>query len=197
MLVCIAGFWMLRKFKAVPSFTDMFASKPVVIDETPILIKEIKSIAQLITVTYYDEVVADSIVAGPVAKTINTINKLLPIFPSAEKRFVLVAKGKVLAGTNLQLSNENIIINSDTLTVRLPQSVILDAIINPQDFEIFEERGVWNDEAVRAVKVKARKKMIDRALQQGILQKADAKAKLVIENFLLSTKYKKVNVYIQ
>lgn len=75
--------------------------------------------------------------------------------------------------------------------------MILDAIINPSDVETFEEKGKWSAEDVTSVKMKARNKIIERALQHNILQKADLKAKNVMENFLLSSGYKKVNVVIE
>jgi hypothetical protein len=39
--------------------------------------------------------------------------------------------------------------------------------------------------------------MIARALEQGILQKADARSKMLMENFLRSTGFTKVNVMVK
>jgi hypothetical protein len=199
-LVVAAGLWLLKKFKVVPSLNDIFSSKPVVIDETPILIKEIKSIAQLVTMTAYDEVVVDSIIVTGVSSVVNSINRLspVPMFPSIETRLVIIARGKVLAGTDLKtLQKENFTIKEDTVTLRLPRAIIFDAIVNPSDFEVFEEKGKWTDQGVTAVKMKARQKIIERALQKNILGKANDKAKLVMENFLRSSGYKVVNVVMQ
>ena len=196
-LAIVIGIWLLRKINFLPSFNDLFTSKPVVIDQTPILIKQIKTIAQLITVTSYDEVVVDSLVYNKAAAFTDAFNSFtpLPVLPSLQKQIVLIGNGKVLAGTNLQkLRDENIVIRNDTITLNLPHAEILDAIINPGDFETFEEKGVWNANEVTDVKLKARQKMIDRALQQNILIKADNKAKAIMENFLRNAGYNVVYV---
>jgi hypothetical protein len=196
----IINVWVLQKLNLIPSPKDFFKSQPVVIDETPILIKEIKSIAQLITVAAFDEVVVDSVMPDTESKIKKLLNPFspYPILPAKNKRIVLIARGKVLAGTDLQnLKEQKIQIKKDTVTVILNHAIILDAIINPSDFETFDEQGKWSDEAVRAVKLKARQKIIERAIQHKILEKANNKAKAIMENFLSSSGYKTVNVIIE
>lgn len=59
-LIAAAAFlviFLFQKTNWLPSFKNIFASQPVVIEETPIIIKEINTLSQLITVTYTDEVV--------------------------------------------------------------------------------------------------------------------------------------------
>jgi len=183
----VALVWVLHKSGIVPSMKDIFSSKPVVIDETPILIKEIKSIGQLITATSYDEVVVDSVVTSRTSAIINSFNAVspFPVIPVVEKRLVLIGKGKVLAGTDLSsLTNESIKISKDTIWLQLPPTKILDAVMNPSDFETFEEKGNWTPDEVTAVKLTARQKLIDRALNQNIIDKASTKAKAVMEDFL-------------
>jgi hypothetical protein len=199
-LLLIILIWIANRWNKIPSLNNLFTTQPVVIDKTPILIKEIKSIAQLVTITAYDEVVVDSTVVSTASSVINSINALSPVrvLPSISPRLVLIGRGKVLAGTDLkQLKKENFIIEEDTITLRLPRAVIFDAIINPSDFEVFDEKGTWSYKAVTAVKMKAKRKMINRALQKNILGKADAKAKAVMEDFLISAGFEKVNVLIK
>ncbi|WP_301923206.1 DUF4230 domain-containing protein, partial [Ferruginibacter sp.] len=67
-------------------------------------------------------------------------------------------------------------------------------ILNPSDFETFEETGTWTDAEVRALKMKLKDKLIITVLRQNILPKASDKAKLLIENFLTSVGFKKVTI---
>lgn len=197
LIVALLAIWLFDKWQKTPSFKELFASRPVVIDQTPILIKEIKTIAQLVTVTSYDEVVVDSIVFSKAAAIVDAFRFIspLPILPALQKKLVIVGKGKVLAGTNLQkLRNQDVILKGDTITVYLPRAEILDAIINPGDFETFEEKGTWSDADVITVKKKAQQKMVERALQQNILIKANNRAKAIIENFLRNAGYNMVYV---
>ncbi len=52
---------LLLKNTWLPSVMNIFKPKPVVIEDTPILIKQINELAQLCTITVFDEVVADSV----------------------------------------------------------------------------------------------------------------------------------------
>jgi hypothetical protein len=195
-LIFLAACWVLTKV-VVPSMKDLFASKPVVIDKTSILIKEIRSIGQLITFTSFDEVVADSTIATPGSAVVKTFNRFtpVPLLPSADKKLVLIGRGKILAGTDLRLlTDSSISIQNDTVTIRLPQVAILDAILNPSDFETFVEKGNWSEAEVILVKAQARRKMVARAIQRNILPKAEVKAKAVIENFVGSMGFKAVLV---
>ncbi len=184
----------------MPSIGNVFKAQPVVIDDTPILIREINELAQLCTISAYSEVVADSV--SVVKKTV--AESLLPDLsgfsglPVTGKRIVVIGKGRVIAGTDLKkIRAEDIFVAGDSVALRLPPAEILDAIMNPADFEVFSELGEWSPSAVTAVKVKARNKMISQALQQQILEKANNRSQLLLENFLLSIGYKKVKVEIR
>jgi hypothetical protein len=197
-VVMIAGFWLVQKLDFLPSLKNIFRSKQVVINETPILIKDIKALGQLITFSSLDEVVADSIIVTPGSRFVNSFNRLapVPLLPSADKQLVLIGKGKVLAGTDLSLlSDSSVTLKNDTLTVFLPKPQIFDAILNPGDFETFVEKGEWSSEEVTLVKIKARRKMIERALQKNILEKAGQKSKAIMLDFLQNMGYKKVFIY--
>lgn len=194
-LIIVAGWWLLTKLDVLPSLKNIFASKPVLIDETPILIKEIKSIGQLITYSSFDEVVADSVIMTRGSAFVNSFNRFapMPVLPSADKQLVLIGRGKILAGTDLSLlTDTSITIKNDTLRLYLPKAQILDAILNPSDFETFVEKGDWLNEEVILVKAKARREMIEHAIEENILSKADSKAKSVMENFLENMGYKHV-----
>jgi hypothetical protein len=196
-LIIVVLISILRKAGIVPSFADIFRAKAVTIDETPVLIKEIRSIGQIITATAYDEVVVDSVVVTNASRIINSINAVspFPVFPSSQKQIVIIAKGKILAGTDLNLlTNESLRVSKDTVWLQLPATKIIDAIMNPSDFETFEEKGTWTNEEVTAVKLRARQKMIDRALGQNIIERASAKSKSVMESFLRAAGFKTVVV---
>jgi hypothetical protein len=196
-LIIVVLIAILRKAGIVPSLADIFKAKPVVIDETPVLIKEIRSIGQIITATAYDEVVIDSVVVTNASRIINSINAVspFPVLPSSQKQIVIIAKGKILAGTDLNLlTNESLKVSKDTVWLQLPRTKIIDAIMNPSDFETFEEKGTWTNEEVTAVKLRARQKMIDRALDQNIIEKASTKSKSVMEGFLRAAGFKTVIV---
>jgi hypothetical protein len=146
-------------------------------------------LTQLITVTSFDEVVVDS-----VKESTDILHALTGISLKPDK-IVIVARGSVQAGTNLKYLTENDIeVEEDSITVDLPQAEILEVIINPSGFSTFSETGVWSPATVNLVKSKARRVMEYRAVQKNILQMAENRSKLLMENFLRSVGFKKVTV---
>jgi hypothetical protein len=189
--------FLLGKLKLIPSIGDFFMSQPIKIAETPILIKDIKELAELTTMVSFDEVVVDSITLDPATLAIKTITglNLNPLSPGYNQ-LVLVCKGKVMAGTNLaSLEPSQIFREKDSVSFGIPPATILDIIINPSDVETFIETGEWSAAAFEKVKIKAGEKMRDRALSEDILGKANARARLLMDNFLRQSGFTKVNVY--
>ncbi len=162
------------------------------IDQTPVMVKEIREMAQLITVTAYDEVVADSIRLGMTDLVIRNLPLPIPGSLSTPDRIVLIGRGRVVAGIDLkQLDEKSIQAYGDSVAIRLPRASILDVIMNPSDFETFSEQGDWTSEAVTRVKVKARDILTRRALEQDILGKADKRGKILLVDFLKASGFEK------
>jgi len=179
--------FLLRKIDWLPPFGNFFRSEPLTIDNTPILIKEINNLAQLITITSFDEVVMDSIKKS----------KKLPgtIFPVPASKIVLIAKGQAMAGVDLKkLNNEDVMIKNDSISILFPPAQILNTILNPSDFETFDETGVWSSEEVNQVKVRIREKIIQRALEQNLLFKASERCKIIMENFLRNIGFTRIQI---
>jgi hypothetical protein len=199
LLLILAVVLIFQRINWLPSFSDLFKSKPLEIESTAIVIKEINALSQLITITAYNEVVVDQVIKGgslfnnPVVPTLLNI----PNVRYSDKKLVLIGKGKVLAGIDLaRLTDKDVFVNGDSVAINLPKAQILQVIINPSDFDTFEETGTWTDAEATSVKLKLRDKLIITVLRQNILQQAAAKAKLVMENFLSSAGFKKVTVTI-
>ena len=190
-------YFVFQKINILPSFKDIFTSKPLLIEETPVLIKEINTLAQLMTITYFDEVVMDTVKLGI------GIPSLVPIIggsilsPALDK-LVIIGRGKVIAGTDLKkMQLQDISQTGDSINIRIPSSTILETILNPSDFETFIERGSWSEAAVIRLKVKIRDEMKDRAIKQNILRRADVRSKNIMETFLKNTGFKKVEVHFK
>lgn len=197
-VLALAVFWIFPRF-VVPSITNIFKAQPVVIDETPILVKQVRSIGQFITAVASDEVVVQAVLPTRGSAFVNSVNKFSPvdILPSADKKLVLIGRGKVMAGTDFtSIADNGVKVNGDTVWIDLPKATIIDAVMNPSDFETFEETGRWSGDEVNALKVTARQQMIDRAIANDILTTANNKAKAVIEQFFYAAGYKVVMVNV-
>jgi hypothetical protein len=181
----------LNQLNILPSLRCLFRPKPVVIDSTPVLIKEVKNIAQLMTMASFDEVVVDG------SKVLTSSLPGLGLAGKVEKNteIVIIGKGQVVAGIDLQeLDEKKIYLEGDSVSITLPKARVLDAIVNPSQYEIFIEEKGWSPEEVNALKVQARDRMVKRSVDQGLLKKADVKAKMIMESFLRSAGFKQVHV---
>ncbi|MEO6219586.1 MAG: DUF4230 domain-containing protein [Ginsengibacter sp.] len=186
--------FLLQKIHWLPSFKNIFVSQPVLIEETPILIKEINTLSQLITITYADEVVMDKVKPGNGMPSVVSAGIGMILVPATD-RIVIIGRGKVFAGIDLKkLQEKDISVAGDSIHVTLPVAQILNTIINPSGFETFDEKGEWNEEAVTDLKVKIKNEINKRALRQNILKQAEERSRNILETFLKSTGFKKVNI---
>jgi hypothetical protein len=195
-MAAILAIILLQRTKILPEFSTLLKSRPVLIENTPLLVKEIRELTQLITVTSHDEVVVDS-VKGSAADMVRIVTGLTlkPFAPLAD-RLVIIAKGSVQAGTDLRaMTEQDIYVEDDSVAVKLPRAEILEVIVNPSGFTTFVETGDWPPDAVSTVKARAKRKIEVRAVQKGILTMAEQRSKLLMENFLHTAGFKKVNVF--
>lgn len=192
LLVLFAVVFMLERFSILPSFGNWFRSKPLLIENTPVLVENIRDLSQLITLVSFDEVVITRNDTAPGSYVRNLLRR--PANP-AERKISLIARGRIFAGTELkQLTEKDLVVNGDSIYIQLPAARILEAIVNPSDCEIFIEEGKWETEEVVELKKEARTIMTRRAEAKGILKRANEKSARVIEHFLRSVGFKRVKV---
>jgi hypothetical protein len=192
-IVLILLYLLFRSLNLLPDFKGWFKSQPVKIANTPILIENIRDLAELTTIASFDEVVLtkqgenEGTIIGNILRN-RSLN-------ATEKKIVLIAKGRIFAGVDLKLLKENaIFVKKDSVSLRLPNARILDAIVNPSDCEIFTETGNWTNIEINQLKSEARKTMFERATDRNILGKAETKSRMVMEGFFRSLGYKKINI---
>jgi Protein of unknown function (DUF4230) len=196
-LLVILIIFLFQKLSIFSGIGNWFKAKPVLIDNTPLVIKEVKAIAELNTATMYQELVVDStaISSSPTPVMINPFS-MIPRPVIMKKEIVLIIKGRVTAGINLKnLTEKEVFVKDDSVSIAMPAATITDVFINPSGIETFYESGTWNNEEVTIVKQSAKRKLLAEADRQQLLQKADAKAKAVIEQFLRAAQFKKINIY--
>ncbi|MFT4154243.1 DUF4230 domain-containing protein [Parafilimonas sp.] len=177
----------------MPSLSNLFKPQKVVIENTPVVVKQIQSLSQLITVSMYSEIVADT-----TAHDIQSIH--LPLLPAMHiyknlNRLVIIGKVTVNAGIDLQQLQEGDISGTkDSLHIKLPHAGVLDAIINPSGIEVFIEDGEWSDKAVAGLKNKIQYLAVAEAQSRGLSAQSETKARQVLTDFFMAAGYKKVVV---
>ena len=174
----------LAKIGLLPSLSSLLRGGAPQIEDTPVIIQQIKNIAQMFTQTFYDEYVYDT----GVIRT--------PIF-NQNKRLIFIAKGEVISGFDLSELNEKSIIRRDkSIVVKLPPARILDVVINPSGFETFIEQGEITFEESKKFHEDARRIFDRNARDKGILKNSAEQGRQMLEKFFRLLGFESVDIII-
>lgn len=195
LLLTVLLWWVLAKLDVLPSFRKIFASKDVLIEQTPLVIQQIRPLAQLATITAYTEVVADTTAPASTGDRLRDVFNPFSLKVNVNRRLVIVGKVVVHAGVDLyKLRPKDVYAKGDSVSIQLPPAQILDAIINPSGTDIFLEEGRWDNSAVANLKASLQAKAVREVKARGVLYQADERAREVLTNFLLAAGFKKINI---
>ena len=110
--------------------------------------------------------------------------------PFTKKSFIIKWSGTIKAGINLEDVKTEINERDKKITVYIPKSEILSHTHDPNGFEILDEsNNIFNPievDDVNTFTVDNDRFTEQKAIDKGLLEKADANAKAIIENNLLS-----------
>lgn len=163
------------------------------IKDTPLQIQSIKTIAEISTISYTDEIVLDTL------EMYNTEIDLLDPFEwddiydrinnkYIKRRLTLIIKGEIRYGVDLSDENFKIKDTQDTLFIQLPNPKILDIIINPSETEVYKEKGLWADKARRDLEEKAKISLTKNAQELLLFDKSIENTRNLFQKLLISQK---------
>lgn len=159
------------------------------IENTENVVQEVRKITEFTTACYYEETVLKSqrIIKGKEwlgFKTDDTVESI-----------VLTAKCTVRAGLDLsKLTDEDLKIMGDSVSIKLPVPEVFDVITNPSDYKIFEENGDWTHEEIVALQVGGKDTMLNNALDHNILEKANNIGRERIKSLFMALGFRAVHV---
>lgn len=152
------------------------------IENTPLHIERIRTIAEISTISYKDEVVVDSIeyyseineqVSGNLQKMTNIDQWKYGVTSSSiKRRLTLIVKGEVRFGFDLTNKNLDVQHNEDTIWINLPKPKIIDVLVVPSQTEVYLENGIWDDYARRKLEKRAILLLKWNASKLGLAEKA-------------------------
>ena len=163
--------------------------RPLTIDDTPVIVSKIRSLGELTTACYYDEMVLtrtkqNTFSSTPLGSLAEGLGK------DVDDHLVLIAKGTVRAGLDLMdMTEEDVRFVGDTAYIRLPAPQYLDVIVNPSDFEVFAETGKWTHEEITGLQETARTRLLMGADHYGLKSKAYAGAMDAVTELLAASGY--------
>lgn len=154
-------------YQIVKEYTN---SREVKIEDSPLRVEQIRSIVELNTLRFQDEVVVDTIehYTSSTDHLAGTLEKILSFQQFSDgisgslikRRLSLVVQGELLYGVNLKIHDFDLKAQNDTLVLTLPEPELISATVNPSGTDVFVETGTWSDYARRVMLNKAKKKMI-------------------------------------
>jgi len=118
--------------------------------------------------------------------------------PFTQKYFMLQYDGYIKAGVDLSKLDININNNTDTITLKLDHSKILDDVINQDSIHIYDEKsGLFNKLALSDMvnEITAQKNIVEgEVIKKGFLQESDTNANVLLEEILKDMGFKKINI---
>ena len=166
---------------------DGRVKRSLTIDDTPVIITKIRSLGELTTACYYDEMVLSQ--NKPNAFSSSALGSLAEgLGKDVDDHLVIIAKGTVRAGLDLmEMTEEDIRFVGDTAYIRLPAPQYLDVIVNPSDFEVFAETGKWTHEEITGLQETARTRLLMGADHYGLKSRAYAGAMDAVTELLAAS----------
>lgn len=162
------------------------------LEETPLIVQQVRSIHQLATLKYTDEVVMDTLerykngeeqLTGNLLKARNPKNLQYMLIDSyTKRRLTLIVKGEARIGFDLDDPTFKIFQNQDSIWMHFPTPKILDLNVNPNDIEVFLENGSWSDQARKELLTKAKTKMTKSVNRLKLYSKAKKSLENVVKN---------------
>ena len=160
------------------------------IDATPVIITKIRSLGELTTACYYDEMVLSRTKQNAFSSSALGSLAREGLGKDVDDHLVIIAKGTVRAGVDLMdMTEEDIRFVGDTAYIRLPAPQYLDVIVNPSGFEVFAESGKWSHEEVTGLQNTARQRLLMGADHYGLKSKAYAGAMDAVTELLAASGY--------
>ena len=168
-------------------FFSSSENEELTIEDTPIHIESIKTIAEISTISYKDEVVIDSVefYDGRISMSLYDPEEWMRIFNrNIKRRLTIIVKGEIKYGIDLTDGDFKLIRRPDTLIVQVPSPKILDVIMSPSKTEIFQEQGVWRDYERRQLESKAKIQLKINAEELSLRKKAEENTIRLLEKLI-------------
>ena len=164
--------------------------RSLTIDATPAIVTKIRSLGELTTACYYDEMVLSRTKQNAFSSSALGSLAREGLGKDVDDHLVIIAKGTVRAGLDLMdMTEDDIRFVGDTAYIRLPHPQYLDVIVNPSDFEVFAETGKWSHEEVTGLQDTARQRLLMGADHYGLKSKAYAGAMDAVTELLIASGY--------
>lgn len=171
------------------------APRTLTIDDTPVIATRIRTLGELTTACFYDEMVLSAAKANHFSVSPLGSIARQGLGKDVDDHLVIIARGTVRAGIDFRaLSPGSIEVSGDTVVVWLPEPKYLDIIVNPSNMEVFAESGKWSQKQVSMLQDGARTRLIREADHAQLKDTAYDGAVAAVTDLLTACGYPYVRV---
>jgi hypothetical protein len=175
-------FWFI-----LPQLSRLTPSRKI--SNTPVILQQVQTLAQLVTVKYVMEKVVDLQDVQPYKDMI--------VAGWGENRVLMIAHGVVKAGVDLsEITNGDIQVSGKKIILKLPPSRVTDRYLDDKQTQIVERTTGLLRSFDKDLEQDARRQAvmdIDRAAREaGILKDADERARLQLKSLFLQMGFEEV-----
>lgn len=165
------------------------------VDERTVIITQVRGVSELTTTVFMMETVV------PVSQDAVLGDKFLV----GTTKLLYIAHGEVRAGFDLSnLTTADVVIEGETLMIHLPPPQILDRKIDVNRSTVYDYNrgflGLGPDTALELQTLAQRNslnRIVEAACQNGVLEKANERAELVLTRLINVSGYKEVKIKTQ
>ncbi len=166
-----------------------------ILSDSPLHLESMERIAEMATVSFKDEVVADTFERfqseteqlSENLKRLYDVNNVKEALSGSniKRRLTLILKGEAKIGFKLTENNYRIEQNTDTVWFHFPKAEILSVSINPSETEVFEESGYWTMSVRQDLLNKAKKRIERDVVNAKLTEKAEEGMKNLMGKIIL------------
>ena len=122
-------------------------------------------------------------------------------YKAGDRKILMTCKASLVAGIDLsKLSEDDILMDGENITINLPRAKLLYINIKPEDIKTAYEdvslfRTKFTSEEKNELAVQAESQIKESIQNIGLLTTAETNASLFIDNFLKNLGYKNINIH--
>ena len=173
--------------RAVPILGPLLEEKPARTTTGPVVVEGVRGLYQLATVRWTESVPVTRQSGGDVLDRLFSGEEVL-----------VIATGEVEAGVDLsEIGKDDVRVEGDTVTMRLPEPEILSSSLDEEKTRVYDRdfsplNVRPDDDLVEEARARAIEKVEETALENGILQTAEANAEDSIRAFVTTLGFEEV-----
>jgi hypothetical protein len=187
-----SGILIIFVFTTVISLIAFFSFKSIInkkIMNSSVVAEKLTKLKELVTTNYtYTKVLE--------VKNDREFNGVT--IPFTQKYFMLQYDGYIKAGVDLSKLDIKINNYTNTITLKLDHSKILDDVINQDSIHIYDEKsGLFNKLALSDMvnEITAQKSIVEEeVIKKGLLQESDTNANVLLEEILKDMGFKNISI---